>query len=118
MPQITAKGTITLAGKVINNKEGEFDLDIGSPERKMVKGANGPVGHTETPTTPFVEFTAYDTSQTSLDELGKMVDVTLSIRTDTGKSYVMTNAVSAKPVGMKKGEIALRFEAMKCNEVK
>lgn len=113
----TGRAFITVAGRRLASKEGTGKLGIGNMERTAVKGDAGVLGYTETPGVPYVECTIQHNADTSLQEFADMTDVTVSFDTDTKRSYVLRNAWCAKALEMDKGEVALRFEGMSCEEV-
>lgn len=116
MGQLTGRAYVTVAGKRMASKEGA-KLGFGNPERTAELGDSGVLGYKEKPTVPFVECSIAHSADTSLQELADMVDVVVSFDTDTKKSYVLRNAWCAKALELDKGEVALRFEGMSCEEV-
>ena len=116
MGQNTGRAFVTVAGKRLATKEGA-KLNTGSPERTGEIGDIGVLGYTEKDTIPFVECTIKHSADTSLSELSAMVDVVISFDTDTGRSFVLRNGWCAKSLEMDKGDVAVRFEAMSCEEV-
>lgn len=116
MGQLSGRAWVTVAGKRLATKEGA-KLGTGSPERTGEVGDVGVLGYSEKDTIPFVECTIRHSADTSLAEFSSMVDVTISFDTDTRRSFVLRNAWCAKSLELDKGEVALRFEAMSCEEV-
>lgn len=116
MGQLTGRAFVTVAGRRLASKEGA-KLGFGNLERTAELGDQGVLGYKEKPTVPFVECTIAHSADTSLRELADMVDVTISFDTDTRKSYVLRNGWCAKALELDKGDLALRFEAMSCEEV-
>lgn len=116
MGHLTGRAFISVGGKRLASKEGA-KLDIGAMERTGESGDSGVLGYKEKTGLPFVECTIAHSAETSLQEFADMVDVTLSFDTDTKRSFVLRNAWRAGKVGMDKGDVALRFEAMSCEEV-
>lgn len=116
MGQNTGRAFITVGGRRLKSKEGA-KLGFGNLERTAELGDQGVLGYVEKPTVPYVECTIKHDSETSLRELSDMVDVSVSFDTDTRRSYVLRNAWCAKALEMDKGDIALRFEGMSCEEV-
>lgn len=116
MSHKTGRAFITVGGKRLASKEGA-KLGFGNLERTAELGDAGVLGYTEKPTVPFVECTIKHDEDTSLQEFADMVDVTVSFDTDTRRSYVLRNAWCAKALEMDKGDVALRFEGISCEEV-
>jgi hypothetical protein len=116
MSQQTGKATVTAAGKRLATKGGA-KLGYGNPERTAVLGDQGVLGYTEAPTVPYVDCTIQHSTAVSLREIANMRDVVIVFETDTKKSYVLRNAWSAKALELDKGDVAVRFEAMSCEEV-
>ena len=112
----TGRAFITVAGRRLASKEGA-KLGFGNMERTAVMGDAGVLGYQEKPGLPYVECVIQHTADTSLQELGDIVDATVSFDTDTRRSYVLRNAWCAKALEMDKGEVSVRFEAMSCEEV-
>jgi len=112
----TGRAFVTVAGKRLATKEGA-KLGFGNMERTANMGDAGVLGYTEKPTVPYVECTIAHDTNTSLQELAEMTDVPVLFDTDTKKSFVLRNAWCAKALEMDKGDIAVRFEAMSCEEV-
>lgn len=112
----TGRAFITVAGRRLASKEGA-KLGYGNMERSAVMGDAGVLGYQEKPGVPYVECTIQHNADTSLQEFADMTDVTVSFDTDTKRSYVLRNAWCAKALEMDKGEVALRFEGMSCEEV-
>lgn len=116
MGQNTGRAFITVAGKRLASKE-NAKLGTGSPDRTGEVGDTGVLGYTEKDTIPYVECTIKHNANTSMSEISAIVDATISFDTDTGRSYVLRNAWCAKSLELSGGDIALRFEAMSCEEV-
>ena len=112
----TGRAFITVAGRRLASKEGA-KLGFGNMERTAVMGDAGVLGYQEKPGLSYVECVIQHTADTSLQELGDIVDATVSFDTDTRRSYVLRNAWCAKALEMDKGEVSVRFEAMSCEEV-
>lgn len=112
----TGRAFVTVAGKRLASKEGA-KLGFGNMERTADMGDAGVLGYKEKPSVPYVECTIAHNADTSLQELADIVDATVSFDTDTKRSYVLRNAWSAKVLEMDKGEVAVRFEGLSCEEV-
>lgn len=115
MSQNTGRVYITVAGK--RQKSDGAKINIGGPERNGEVIESGVAGYTEKDTIPFVEFELKHDSDVKVRDIQGMKDVTISADTDTGRSYVFRNAWCAKAHEIDKGKVAVRFEAMSCEEV-
>ncbi len=113
---LTGRAFITAGGKRLASKPGA-KMNMGNLERKGEAGDAGVLGYTEAVAIPSVECTIAHSAQTSLQEYANMVDVTVSFDTDTGKSYVFRNAWQASVIELAGKDVALRFEAISCEEV-
>lgn len=116
MTQLTGRAFITVAGKRLGSKEGA-KMSYGNLERTGETGDTGVLGYREKTTIPYVECTIPHKADTSLKELSDITDATISFDTDSKRSYVFRDAWCAKALEVDKGDIALRFEAMSCEEV-
>ena len=116
MGQLTGRAFVTVAGRRLATKEGA-KLGFGNMERTAELGDAGVLGYKEKPSVPYVECTISHSADTSLQEFADMTDVVVSFDTDTKRSFVLRNAWCAKALEMDKGDVALRFEAMSCEEV-
>ncbi|MBS1247424.1 MAG: hypothetical protein H6R48_213 [Proteobacteria bacterium] len=116
MGHLTGRAFITVAGRRLASKEGA-KLGFGNIERTAEMGDAGVLGYKEKPGVPYIECTIAHGADTSLQEFADMTDVMVSFDTDTRRSYVLRNAWNAKALEMDKGEVALRFEGMSCEEV-
>jgi hypothetical protein len=113
--QLTGRCFITVAGKRLGSKE-KAKMGYGNPERKGVTGDTGVLGYQENTTVPFIECVIPHKYDVSLKDLAAIKDATISFSTDTGRSYVFTNAWCAKSLELDGGDVSLRFEAMACEE--
>lgn len=116
MSHLTGRAFITAGGRRLPSKEGA-KLGFGNVERTAELGDAGVLGYREKPTVPYIECTIAHSSDTSLREFADMVNVNVSFDTDSGRSFVLRNAWSAKAIEMDKGDVALRFEGMSLEEV-
>jgi hypothetical protein len=116
MSHLTGRIFITVKGKRLNSKEGA-KIHTGGIERTGETGDVGVLGYTEKPTIPFVECVIKHDANTSLKDIQSIVDTTISADTDTKRSFIFQGAWCAKANEMSNGEVSVRFEAMKCDEV-
>ena len=126
------KNTLFVVGKVVHSLscayfcEGfvrKIDILQGAlhkiyiAKQGRVLAGKGQLGYKEKPTVPFVECTVEHSADMSLQEFADMVGVIVSFDTDSKRSFVLRNAWNAKALEMDKGSVALRFEAMSCEEI-
>lgn len=116
MATVTGRIFITVGGKRLASKEGA-KLSLGGVERETVLADTGVVGFSEKTVAPSVECTVAHTADFSMKEMQEMKDVSISFDTDTGKSFVLSNAWCAKQIELEKGEVKLTFGALNCAEV-
>lgn len=114
--QVTGKVFINVKGKRYASREGAT-LKFGGAERQAEVADTGVVGYSEKIGVPEVEFTLVHTGQTNLTELQAMTDEALSFNTDTGKSFVLSNAWCCGGLDLSKGEVKVKFQALSCKEM-
>ncbi len=116
MAQVTGRVFITVKGRRLASKEGA-KLRMGGVDRETVTADTGVVGFSEKVVAPGVECTIPHTADIRLKDFNEMSDVSISFDTDTGRSFSLTHAWVTKAVEMSKGEVALNFDALTCEEV-
>lgn len=101
MLPITGDGAVTVYG-------------LGKVERETKMGPDGPLGFIEKPVAPGVEANVQAGPGMSQEDLGAIEDATVTVETDTGKTYTLVNAwctsAGELPSG---GEFKVKFEGMK-----
>lgn len=116
MTQVTGKAFITVKGKRRASREGAT-LKFGGGKRQAEMADSGVVGFSEGNGIPEVEFTLVHTAETSLAELQSMTNETVSFDTDTGKSYVISNAWCTGDLELSKGEVKVKMQGLSCKEL-
>lgn len=116
MAVVTGRVFITVNGKRLSSKEGA-KLMFGGVERETVLADTGVVGYSEKTVAPGVECTIAHTADFNMQEMQDMKDVSMSFDTDSGKTFVLSNAWCAKQLELEKGEVKLTFAALSCTEV-
>jgi len=116
MPQVTGRVTITAAGKRYNTREGA-KLRYSNKSRQGEVSDQGVVGFSEKTEIPEIECVIIHTGATSLKEIEDIVDATCVFDTDTGKSFVLSDAWNAGGLELSKGEISTKFQGISCEEV-
>ncbi|MFA6971637.1 MAG: phage tail tube protein [Gallionella sp.] len=113
--QVTGRVFVNVAGKRLASREGAT-MKFGGTERQPELADTGVVGFSEKTIAPEVECTLVHVGQTSLKEFQDMTDVPLTFTTDTGKSFIFTNAWCAGGLELSKSELKLKFNAIDCKE--
>lgn len=116
MTQLTGRVAIMVRGERLSSKEGAT-LKYSDVEREGVVGDAGVLGFTEKSVIPEVECVISHSAATRLADFQSMTDETVSFDADTGTSYVLRNAWCVGALELSKGEVKLRFQGMKCEEV-
>jgi len=101
MAQVTGIVKIYLSGALQRSKEGAT-LETGGKERAAVTG-HSVYGFTEKVVPSKVNFDLAHTSDTDVLEINDMVKETVKFETDTGLTYLITNAFTTKPCTVKGG---------------
>lgn len=115
MAQITGRVYISLNGNRIRSKEGA-SLDIGGVKRDPQISDAGVDGFSESVTAPTVDCRINHTADISLVDLHAFRDGNLTFETDTGRAFTISNAWSASPPKLDKGEVSLQFQGTECIE--
>jgi len=116
MAQVTGRVFITVKGRRLASKEGA-KLIKGGVDRDEVLADTGVVGFSEKTVAPGVECTIAHTADTKLKDFEDITDATISFDTDTGRSFSLAHAWTAKALELSKGEVSLVFKALTCEEV-
>ena len=100
--------------------KGEFTYGFGTPKREPVMGADGHHGFKETPQVAFIEGAITDSYGTDVVGLFNSTGVTALLELANGKTVVLREAYYAGEGTGKtsEGEIAVRFEGEKAEEIK
>jgi hypothetical protein len=93
------------------------ELNIGGVERTAKKSVEGVIGPTEEPAVPSVSFKIAKTRGVSLHALGDLNNVNITVIDDTGDSWVLISAWTATPPKMTNGDIDMKMEALRCDQV-
>lgn len=116
MAQVTGRVVITANGRRYATREGAT-LKFSEVSRQGEVADTGVVGFSEKTEIPEIECVIVHTADVSLKEIENIKDATCSFDTDTGKSFVLSNAWNVGAVQLTKGEISTRFQGIKCEEV-
>jgi hypothetical protein len=96
MTQITGKATVRVDGEELLSEVGAT-LNVGGVEREAQMGPRGVNGYKENPVAPSVTVVVHHTADTDLVRLGRIVDATVLVETDTGQSWLMRKAFVTEP---------------------
>lgn len=107
------------AGGVQYEAKGEFTYDIGGFKRTSIVGADGVHGYTREAKAAFIEGAITDSPDLDLRAFAELEDVTVTLELDNGKTIILPEAWYAgdAAVKTKEGEIPVRFEAKKGEEM-
>ena len=100
--------------------KGSWSYGLGTPEREGQLGIDGFHGYTEKPTIAFLEGDITDYAELNLkEELGNFVNGTITLELANGKTILLNEAYSAKPVEgeTEEGKISVRFEGTSAEEI-
>ncbi len=113
------RATIRVDAAVLETDSGAT-LDIGGVMRSTVSGANQVLGYAEAPKPARLECEVFITEGVSLERLRQISAATITFTTDTGQSWVLSNAwLTEPPVFTQAGEggkARLVFEAPPAEE--
>lgn len=114
--QVTGKAFITAKGKRLASREGA-SLKYGGVERTGEMADTGVVGYSEKNVIPEIECSIVHTGKTSLAELMTIKDDTVMFDTDTGKSFILSNAWCTGGLELSKSEVKVKFQGLSCKEI-
>lgn len=115
MAKVFGRAFITVGGKRYNTKEGA-SLKFGGIARDPVVGDGGVAGHQEKLEAPEVDCTIIATGEVSLAEIQKIDNATVSFDTDSGRSYVISNAFSGPVPELSRDGIKAKFYGIEAKE--
>jgi hypothetical protein len=100
--------------------KGEFTYNLGQPKREAVVGADEVHGYKELPQTPFIEGAITDSEDLDLEKLVLTKDATITLQVANGKVIVLREGWYAADgaVTSEEGEIEVRFEGIRAEEVR
>lgn len=119
MAKMLGRAFVKHDGKVLLTEKGA-KLNYGGIARDEVIGEEVH-GYSEKMTAPKIECTVNVSAETSLEEIRKITDATVTFECDTGQTYVLRNAWSSVPPEITAGEggkIPVTFTGMNCEEMK
>lgn len=114
--KLTGKGYINIKGKRVRSKEGST-MRYGGVTREGQTGDTGVAGFIESTAIPEVELVLHHAGDVSLQELQDMTNETITFDTDTGKSFIFSEAWCVGGLELSRNELKVKFQAMSCKEV-
>ena len=99
---------------------GSLTISTDMVEREGVAGMDGVHGYIERPRVPFISADVTDSAGLSLEALQAITDATVTAELKNGKVYLLRNAwtAEARELNAADGQISVRFEGMKGEEVR
>lgn len=99
--------------------KGSFTYNLGGEKREAIVGANGVHGYKAAPIAPFIEGEVTDSRALDLETLKEIDGATVTLELANGKTVVLHNAWYAADgdVGTEEGNVQLRFEGRRAEEI-
>lgn len=99
--------------------KGNFTVSPSAVERTMIAGQDYVHGYQELPRVPFIEGDITLHPDLAMDDIERMVDVTVQADLINGRSYVLRNAIckAAFELNTREGEVRIRWEGVACVEL-
>lgn len=107
MPKVTGIVKVLINSSVQRSKEGA-SIMFGGKERAFQTG-HAVYGPSEKIVPSEIEFTVAHMADTDRQALDDLIDATVEFETDTGRSYVVTNAATTGPGKLTGGEGDLEY---------
>lgn len=101
--RFNSKPGATMSVGGVTRESVESDVTAGDFTEKLVEGT--------------VELTVIHDSNLDLVALGQIVDANISFSTDTGQSYLFSNAYVAEPPSMSGGDVSVSFRSRPAKRV-
>lgn len=106
MAKVTGIVWVRVNGSLIESEKGA-KIIFGGKQRTAIMGADRVIGHQDEPMPGGIECTIPHTSNVDIDELRNYTGANIKYETDTGVSWIITNAFTTDVVEMEDGKIAL-----------
>ncbi len=119
MTTLTGRAFIKVEGEQLSTMNGA-KLTFGNIESTPVVTDQGVAGFTEKPTVPQIEATIPHSKAVSLTTLAAIKDQSITFETDSGKTYILSNARTQNNLELtanENGDLPITFVGMKCEEV-
>lgn len=113
---LTGRAYITVRGQRLRTEPGST-LKTGGLAREGVAADTGVAGYTEAVAIPEISATLLHAADVKLGDFQAMTSETISFDTDTGKSFVLTEAWCKGALEISAGKVQLTFQGIKCEEV-
>jgi len=118
MSQITGRAFIRVNGSQLKSRPGAT-LKLGGFNRNVVNGDDGPHGYTEEVVNPEISCTISHDKNTSLTELAKSTNDSVTFETDSGKTYIMSGSFLTAPPELngQDGGVGLTYAGLSIEEL-
>lgn len=114
--RLTGRAYITVRGQRLRTEPGAT-LKTGGVSREGVVADTGVAGYTESTSIPEVTCSVLHGADIKLADFNAMTSETVSFDTDTGKSFVLSEAWCKGALELSAGKVQLVFQGMRCEEV-
>lgn len=116
--QITGKATVRQDGTELLT-DGDAKINLGGIKRTPVNGGDGKTRYKEEFVEPSIEITGQHNAKVSISKLNAINAATVIVETDTGVTFIATNAFTTDTVGIntKDGTYDLKMSAESVDEV-
>jgi hypothetical protein len=108
MAKVTGIVYIRVDGKVVESEKGA-KIIFGGFQRVLKKAGGRVIGYQEEYMEGGIECTVPHTANVDIDTMRDWVGATIKFETDTGVTWVITNAVTTDVLEMEDGNIALKM---------
>lgn len=117
MSQITGRAFIRVNGSQLKSRPGAT-INVGGFNNETVNGDDGVHGFKQAVTQPSVGCTISHDENTSMTDLAKITDASITFETDTGKTLIMSPAWITQPpeLNSQDGSVSLNFEGVRVEE--
>lgn len=119
MAQVLGRATIKYDGKTLLTDKGA-KLNTGGVNRKPIVG-DIVHGYAEEAKEPTLDCVISVTKETSLLDLNKIINATVTFEADTGQTWIIKDAWVVDPTEVTSGEggkVPVKFAGMSCEEMK
>lgn len=119
MSQITGRALIKINGNLQKSRPGAT-IRLGGFSRATQNGDDSVHGYSEAIVSPRIEATFSHDKNTNMTELDNLTDASIIFETDSGKTYIMSEAWRSDDPGTlstQDGSIPYVFEGLRCEEM-
>ncbi|GAB2182677.1 phage tail tube protein [Denitratisoma sp. agr-D3] len=116
MTQLTGRVFITVKGQRVRSEKGAVLRNFGGIKRTGIAGDTGVAGFTEETVIPEIECSIIHGDDVSLTDILAITDETIIFDTDSGRSFVLTNAWCCGELELSDSKVKTKFQAPTCEE--